>query len=1229
MIKPLGNRLKSDHPDEPMESPNLRLLSPHFSDEQHGAYVDRLIDAFQAGARNVALAGAYSAGKSSVLLGLKNVLLDHKVVEVSLTNLNRSEAELSEAHGEATLSAVLQKEVVKRLLYSADPAELPLSRFNRIRPFRFLRALPSASALALGLLIGFYLFNTPEHVIQFLQIAEAEARTWVVRFLGITAVILFGRWAFHGFRLRELSVGPARLQLSEEGSTYFDEYLDELVYFFQRTGTSIVIFEDLDRFNDPGIFQSLRDLNNVLNGTASIRQSVVFVYAVRDSLFERTYENVESNGPTGEKVGKDRAADERARIGVSSAASDRAKFFDLIVPIVPFISHEVASDLLLDALGDLPEKDQPSTDLVALGGRYYTDMRLIHSIRNEFIVFTEALLEKSNIDGLTADGLFAMVLYKHSHLEDFERIRVGESKLDQLVSLVGDLTSERLSVLDRDIAETSNDLEAAKTAGQRSIEAGERLLSVMDFFLQFSRYGATSIQNITHAGREFGRTDIAGLEFWEKVAEHTGNVTVKLASGHSLQIPSDQLVSMVGVDQPVESWLKTDVRDLTARLRQLRSARRALLTASFTEKISTNRMNGPGLHGNTIAIRDSVRALVGDELAFEMVVNGYIDHNFALYTTQYYGGFVSSRARSFMLQAIDRHRSEPLFPLLKEDVQVLLARVKTGFLGTPSALNVAVFDTLLGDSRLNSTLERIAAGTLDGDASFIATYLTSGAHPNEVVRHLAPMWRHVLDVIGESDRLAKEAKRKYLSIALANLSPNLSYTVSDTTRDFLRQVVDGMPVLAEALDSQASEAVARVLGENGVIVSDLRKVNEQTRKQLALRRAFKITPDNLTALAPQSGGIGLDSIADFGLEIRDYVVDEAPLYLQALNASVPPALSLDDPQRMVEMLEAVADLEADLLTELIRRASKDAILTDIQSAPKQTWRSLARNNRFRPTVENLHAYLEGPGATELDEGLVIFLESIDAIEVGEGASEAEKMRVATFIVNGAGLKADRKVKLVESLQLEDYLDVQELKVGDGNLVGDLISGGHIPDTAQTFNHFRTLEWTSRERAIAGSVHFHSFVPEVDFSKSDLEALIQSTRIPGGIKKAVLDNVERLRGILTGVGSTALVEFALNEGVELSFQQIEALVAARASSSAVARLIGNCGTHLSRDEIVAVLRSLKEPFNKLSAPNGTRPKLPDGEEIRKLLKRLISLNLVSQFREDLPGSVQVFMKRQLT
>lgn len=64
------------------------------------------------------------------------------------------------------------------------------------------------------------------------------------------------------------SPGPRDSVLKAESGSCFDKYLDEILYYFEISRRDIVVFEDLDRFDNVEIFETLRALNTLLNGSA-------------------------------------------------------------------------------------------------------------------------------------------------------------------------------------------------------------------------------------------------------------------------------------------------------------------------------------------------------------------------------------------------------------------------------------------------------------------------------------------------------------------------------------------------------------------------------------------------------------------------------------------------------------------------------------------------------------------------------------------------------------------------------------------------------------------------------------------------------------------------------------------------------------------------------------------------------------------------------------------------
>lgn len=107
------------------------------------------------------------------------------------------------------------------------------------------------------------------------------------------------------FRLSKISFNKSQIEIEKDtDESIFNKYIDEIIYFFGEIKYEIVIFEDLDRFkSSTKIFVKIRELNRLLNSTNLSSKGIVFIYAVRDDLFE--------------------------------SRREKTKFFDFIIPIIP------------------------------------------------------------------------------------------------------------------------------------------------------------------------------------------------------------------------------------------------------------------------------------------------------------------------------------------------------------------------------------------------------------------------------------------------------------------------------------------------------------------------------------------------------------------------------------------------------------------------------------------------------------------------------------------------------------------------------------------------------------------------------------------------------------------------------------------------------------------------------------------------------------------------------
>ncbi len=187
---------------------------------------------------------------------------------------------------------------------------------------------------------------------------------------------------------KSLTVQGNKIELFEKSDeSFFDKYLNEVLYLFENCGAEAIIFEDIDRFDIVSIFERLREINELVNersqkNLTNTKISLKFIYLVKDDLF---------------------------------STKDRTKFFDFIIPIIPVIDTSNSYSMLVTHL----DPDQFEKSFLKKLCLYIDDMRLLKNIINEFYIY-KTKLEKLD---LNKNKLLAIITYKNIFPEDFNSLQ--------------------------------------------------------------------------------------------------------------------------------------------------------------------------------------------------------------------------------------------------------------------------------------------------------------------------------------------------------------------------------------------------------------------------------------------------------------------------------------------------------------------------------------------------------------------------------------------------------------------------------------------------------------------------------------------------------------------------------------------------------------------------------------------------------------------------------------
>ena len=424
---------------------HISLLSPIDDLKRHKEYIIRLKNAIdQPNVFNIALTGSYGAGKSSILKTFKAYYPEYHYVNVSLASfveVNMSESDSTPKSKEDSFEEQLEYSILQQLFYHVKATNIPESRFGRIERTSSKKRILNTVSILLFVVANLCLFCQEQVTKYFLIPTEVLKSSFLfgvsicVFILGI-CVFLFQLILFiKKISIKNLTLDQATLEFEEKKNvSIMNRYLDEILYLFQEKKYNVVIFEDIDRFENTHIFTKLRELNLILNQSEEIGRRIVFLYALKDDIFAN--------------------------------AEERTKFFDYIVPVIPFVNASNSGDLFRRKITGLriPVAEVSSSFITDISA-FVNDMRVLTNVVNEFDLYRNLLDKK-----LKKGKLLAMILYKNLYPTDFSLLHQNKGVVYETFISAGILKNEIKKDDWKRLEEIDLEIQAISEESLRSIE---------------------------------------------------------------------------------------------------------------------------------------------------------------------------------------------------------------------------------------------------------------------------------------------------------------------------------------------------------------------------------------------------------------------------------------------------------------------------------------------------------------------------------------------------------------------------------------------------------------------------------------------------------------------------------------------------------------------------------------------------------------------------------------
>ncbi len=1192
---------------------DLTALTPEFIESEHAQYAAAIAENLKKNdVLNIALSGNYGVGKSSIL---GRVAEDHdgRVVELSLSTLSPiddSGVDDSVPAQARTPTNRIQQEIVKQLLYREEPKSARGSRFRRIERFSWGREVALAFMGGVVVSLAFMILGWAGTIERTLR-PLLELGLWVYPIVALLAAvaIVATRGLLHGrIHIRQFSAGPAAVTLDEKSVSYFDQYLDEIVYFFETSKRDIVIFEDIDRFNDSHIFETLRSLNALLNASPQIKKPIRFIYAIKDSIFDRvSLEHEKRKVDVALVEIEDPAQAEIVR-------ANRTKFFDLVVPVVPFITHRSARNLTTQILRGIEHDVSP--DLIDLAGRFVPDMRLLKNVRNEFVVFRDRIFAG---DGkqleLSETHLFAMMLYKSTHLSDFEVIRLGKSKLDNLYEVSRTLVSENIRRLDRELRSARVEISRRTVAKQRASRLGKLLVARIDLLVRSSdNVRAQNGQYILN-GRVADATEFESIEFWRELAG-SENRTVgwnnPYFGGGSFTLSRSDIAALVGDTLDEGAWREGDDDAESERIRELQEQLAFVRTSDMGELMSRPDFL-VDYEGTSQSLAEVAERLLTKGLAFNLIRAGYIDRNFTLYTSTFHGDRVSPAATNFIIHHVERGLMDAQFVLTTADAEAVIRERGARSLAEPALFNIAILDYLLGANSADADIMITALARFDANSKkFLESYLSSGVSSEALVKKLTSRSPRVLNYLIADVELDDGTRTELVSACLTSLATKPKQTLTEKAKAFLAANYAQLPAIAsDALPAARAERVALLFKDAGLSLPDLSGTSDVVRSAFVKLGLYEMSLSNLRAAVGDDAGLGLDQLrATRRADVYAKALAELPSYLDAVDGRVATNHAAD---RFHVVIAEVHEAAPDLLERFIEGVSDDSRIADVEDVPEDTWAVLAAHDKFPATFSNVTRYIEQIGS--VDVNLAAVLASSEEITEHEDADEDEKRSLAvTLISTPSTLGAELRAKLAESLGLKAWLVVAELPVESGALYPELVARRVISSGAATYEHLASADWVTRERVIAVSPKFAEWVtPEL--VGVDLAKVLACASVTDEAKRVIVENADQYTPAGGAAGLVEVGKAARRLGILVSFSIVEQMASQRIGKSEVLHHLMPHLDSVSDSQLFGVLNSLGDDYSQLTRLGRDKPRVQNTTDNHRLLESLKQRGIVTKVEDD--------------
>jgi len=1144
---------------------------------------------------NIALSGPYGSGKSTILKTLmsRDICGGNRYLEISLASFDEKDKE--------GLGYLIEKSILQQFFYKVSKDSIPYSRLTRITSYSFMKIASIVGVIFTWIASYYFVINQDKFDEIFTSNAAISTLHTVFT---VTSIILLWQIVkkISSLRLSKLIVQNAEIEWGGGESSLLNKYLDEILYFFEETKYSVVVIEDLDRYGKTDIFEKLRELNILINSYEKIKHKVTFIYAVKDSLF---------------------------------SGSDRTKFFDYIIPVIPVINMSNAKDKLQEKIESIGYENLISQDLLKEISFHIADYRRLLNIFSEFKVYVlELKLENSSSKDL--EQLFCMIVYKNFFPQDFELLHGREGMLYDVFHLHKNLLVENLlnniQIQIKEIEECIQESEDEHLTDESEL----KIIFVTQAFSKHANVGSININNklwtIYDVAKDPGLFD----SLRKLSAIHYYNVSGNNLGSHTFDF------SILNVNGTYDERIKfiNDKKNSTVnmfkknllQLKQEQSTARHCSLAELIALVENQDIKGEVLQFNPSdnTLKSNIELVRAWELIKYFISNEYITENYSNFTSYFYDILISMNDFSY-INSIRNNEPSDHYRAIDNSVS-LLENIAPSYFKYKSVLNVQLIEHLFMHSNdYPEHYDLFMDQLVDKGkeiSDFIITYLANCSNHSidlfikAYCEKRDDLWNRVVDEWKlDNEQVDVVLKSIITSLDIntivkidvdASLSSYLSkkadflFLTSEISNEVFFNLVSALKIKFKNLNNPTLEVEIERL--KYLLVNSFYKINDHMLSLMLTsfsKTAESVMYSSIKRSELSSLIVHIDEnlsqyVTDVWIKINTPIHEEEKYYLELLNSNF-----VDNKQK----------------ASIIEHT--DTHVMDISELESTLWKKHILENRIEPTWINVLRYFYEFSDEVIDEALAEFLnrEEVYTLLAHEGYLVDEELFDSKKTDNLFATLT--KSMHISENALEYYyksfntcwanIDISSLTPERGLF---LVEVGYLCVNPGNYTNLQTISSTS---SLAPHVklierQFEKVLSEPDayyVDCDDIQNILESDKINTKLK---LDFLEKKINILLDCDKIEFVELIVDlalTSVYLDFTEefTRYLLDSGLSMKKKMKLLATILDNYSHDFVTEMLILLGSTFNDIASNTGLRPKIKLTDESLQLVQALENIDYI--------------------